>query len=289
MKIGGLFMIETPASWKDYVLLDAGGGEKLEKWGPVKVVRPDPQAFWPKSYDWETPDMCYHRSKSGGGKWEITSKNVPKSWVVGYSKLKFKIRPTGFKHMGLFPEQAINWSKYRELIPRGAKVLNLFAYTGGATVACLEAGADVTHVDAAKSMNDWARENIYLSGFSERKHRILTDDCLKFVQRERRRQNTYDAIIMDPPVYGRGPGGQMWKLEDNLYELVEECMGLLGNNPLFVQINAYTAGFSAAVFANLLEIAAKKHGLGGKASCGEIGLFAQSGVTLPCGIYAIWK
>ena len=281
-------MIETPVGWDDYELLDAGGGEKLEKWGLVKVVRPDPQAFWPKSYSWEKPDMHY-RKKNGGGMWEILEKSLPEKWAVGYGNLKFHIRPTGFKHMGLFPEQAVNWGRYRESLTKGAKVLNLFAYTGGATAACIEAGADVTHVDAARSMNAWAKENIALSGLSDRKLRILTDDCLKFVQREKRRQSTYDAIIMDPPVYGRGPGGQMWKLEENLYGLVHECMGLLGKKPLFVQINAYTAGFSAVVFANLLEIAAKKNGLSGKTICGEIGLRAKSGVILPCGTYALWR
>ena len=282
-------MLELPEDWNDYVLLDAGGGEKLEIWGQVKVIRPDPQAFWPKSYEWEKPDMHYHRNKSGGGKWEKHNKHVPDSWAINYQNLKFHVRPTGFKHMGLFPEQAVNWNKYKNFNLNKAKVLNLFAYTGGATLACLSAGAEVTHVDAAKSMNAWAKDNITLSGLSKTPHRVLTDDCLKFAQREKRRGNLYDAIIMDPPVYGRGPGGQMWKLEDNIYGLVYECMGLLSQNPLFVQINAYTAGFSPYVFANILQQTAKKHRMDGVISCGEIGILAKSGALLPCGMYALWK
>ena len=282
-------MVEVPSGWKDYELIDAGGGEKLEMWGSVKVVRPDPQAFWPKSYKWEKPDMYYHRSKTGGGKWEVYNDKLPSSWVVGYQGLKFHIRPTGFKHMGLFPEQAVNWQRYIEYGLMGAKILNLFAYTGGATLACMLGGAEVTHVDAAKSMNAWAKDNIALAGFQEKKHRVLTDDCLKFVQREARRGKKYDGIIMDPPVYGRGPDGKMWKLEEHLYELVDYCMGILSKTPLFVQINAYTAGFSACAFSNVLGIAARKHKLGGSVSYGEIGLAAKSRVVLPCGIYAVWR
>ena len=282
-------MIELPSGFEDYELIDAGGGEKLEMWGGVKVIRPDPQAFWPKAYKWEKPDMHYHRSKSGGGKWEVFKENLPASWVIGYQDLKFNVRPTGFKHMGLFPEQAVNWRRYNDFNLPGAKILNLFAYTGGATLACLSGGAEVTHVDAAKSMNAWAKDNIALAGLAGKKHRILTDDCLKFVQREARRGNAYDGIIMDPPAYGRGPDGKMWKLEENLYELVSSCMGILSNNPLFVQINAYTAGFSPYAFSNILDIAAKKRGLGGGTACGEIGLAAASGAVLPCGIYAAWS
>ena len=282
-------MIELPSGWEEYELIDAGEGEKHELWGNVKVIRPDPQAFWPKAYKWEKPDMHYHRSKSGGGKWELIKDNLPNSWTISYQSLKFHIRPTGFKHMGLFPEQALNWQRYNSYELSGKKILNLFAYTGGATLACLQGGADVTHVDAAKSMNAWAKDNIALSGLSGKKHRVLTDDCLKFVQREARRGNSYDGIIMDPPVYGRSPDGKMWKLEENLYELVDSCMGILSKSPLFVQINAYTAGFSPCVFSNILDIAAKKHELGGNTVCGEIGLEARSGVVLPCGIYAVWQ
>ena len=282
-------LIESPEGWRDYVLLDAGEGEKLEIWGGVKVIRPDPQAFWPKSYKWEKPDMHYHRSKSGGGKWEVLNKNTPESWKVGYRGLRFHIRPTGFKHMGLFPEQAVNWRFFLDNIYEGAKILNLFAYTGGATLACLKGGACVTHVDAAKSMNAWARDNISLAGLADKKHRVLTDDVLKFVHREGRRNNMYDGIIMDPPVFGRGPGGEMWKLEEKLYELVLACMKLLSPNPLFVHINAYTAGFSPVVFGNVLSIAANNCGLGGSVFTGEIGLQAKSGVALPCGMYARWS
>ena len=281
-------MIEVPSGWKDYELVDAGGGEKLEMWGNVKVIRPDPQAFWPKAYEWEKPDMHYHRSKSGGGKWEVYKDNLPASWTISYQNLIFRIRPTGFKHMGLFPEQAVNWQRYIDFNLSGANILNLFAYTGGATLACLKGGAKVTHVDAAKSMNAWAKDNIALTGLKGKKHRILADDCLKFVQRESRRASAYDGIIMDPPVYGRSPDGKMWKLEENLYDLVKSCMRILSKNPLFIQINAYTAGFSPYVFSNILDIAAKKQKLGGTTSCGEIGLTAKSGVVLPCGIYAIW-
>ena len=280
-------MIEVPNNWTDYKLIDAGDGEKLEMWGDFKVIRPDPQAFWPRAYKWEKPDMHYYRSKSGGGKWMLHRENLPASWKINYQNLSFQIRPTGFKHMGLFPEQAVNWQRYNDYNLLGARILNLFAYTGGATLTCLSGGAEVTHVDAAKSMNAWAKDNIALSGLAKKKHRVLTDDCLKFVQREARRGNTYDGIILDPPVYGRSPDGKMWKLEENLYELVESCMGILSTSPLFVQINAYTAGFSPYVFSNILDLAAKKHNRSGSTICGEIGLKAASGVVLPCGMYAM--
>ncbi|MCL2199524.1 MAG: class I SAM-dependent methyltransferase [Defluviitaleaceae bacterium] len=289
-------MISTPQNWRDYTLLDAGSGEKLEQWGKVKVIRPDPQAFWPRSYKWEKPDMHYHRSKSGGGTWEILNDNTPKAWKIAYEGLKFHIRPTSFKHMGLFPEQAVNWTwlqqKCQSLMDGGfpyPKVLNLFAYTGGATLACLNAGADVTHIDAAKGMNNWARDNIVLSGLNEKKHRVMTDDVLKFVRREARRGNMYDGIIMDPPVFGRGPGGEMWKLEDGLYELVEACVKLLSDTPLFFLINAYTAGFSPTVYGNILDLVTTRAKRGGAVSVGEVGLSAKSGVLLPCGMYARWE
>ena len=284
-------MMHIAEGWRDYTLIDAGGGEKLEKWGDVTVVRPDPQAFWPRSAkaDWSNPDMYYHRSKSGGGSWEILGKNVPQAWQISYNGLKFHIRPTGFKHMGLFPEQAVNWQWLDEKL-RGAKtqpkVLNLFAYTGGATLACLKAGASVTHIDAAKGMNRWAKDNIALSGLTNVHHRVMEDDALKFVLREGRRGSFYDGIIMDPPVFGRGPGGEMWKLEERLYELVTACTQILSPNPKFMLINAYTAGFSPTVYGNILSIATQK--LGGSISVDEIGLAAKSGVTLPCGMYARW-
>jgi 23S rRNA (cytosine1962-C5)-methyltransferase len=288
-------VIETAQDWRDYVLLDAGGGEKLELWGKVTVVRPDPQAFWPKSYKWEKPDMHYHRSKSGGGSWEILNEETPKAWKISYGGLKFHIRPTGFKHMGLFPEQAVNWKWLREQCEnfakstgRAPKILNLFAYTGGATVACLKAGAEVTHVDAAKGMNNQARDNIALSGLGSAKHRVLTDDVLKFVLREKRRGNMYDGIIMDPPVFGRGPGGEMWKLEDGLFELAEACVRLFSREPLFFLINAYTASFSPTAFGNVLNIAASQAKLSGAVCTGEVGISAKSGILLPCGMFARW-
>ncbi|MCL2049527.1 MAG: class I SAM-dependent methyltransferase [Defluviitaleaceae bacterium] len=283
--------MEIAKGWRDYVLLDAGGGEKLEVWGNVTVIRPDPQAFWPRSFKWEKPDMHYHRSKSGGGTWELLNKKTPQAWKIGYNGMKFHVKPTGFKHMGLFPEQAVNWSWLQETI--GAygsppRILNLFAYTGGATVACLKAGAEVTHVDAAKGMNNQARDNIALSGLTAVKHRVLTDDVLKFAQREARRGNMYEGIIMDPPVFGRGPGGEMWRLEDGLFELVQACVGLLSERPLFFLINAYTAGYSPQAFGNVLAVATNNAQLLGRVNVGEIGLSAKSGVLLPCGMYARW-
>ncbi|MCL2840864.1 MAG: class I SAM-dependent methyltransferase [Defluviitaleaceae bacterium] len=283
-------MIRLAEGWKDYVLLDAGEGEKLEMWGKVKVIRPDPQAFWPRSYPWEKPDMHYHRSKSGGGTWEILNRNVPNAWKIGYDNIRFHVRPTGFKHMGLFPEQAVNWQWMAQKIrdaKRPIKILNLFAYTGGATLACLSAGADVTHVDAAKGMNQQARDNIALSGLAKGQNRVLTDDVLKFVRREARRGNKYDGIIMDPPVFGRGPGGEMWKLEEGLFELVKACAKLLSNHPLFMLINAYTAGFSPAAYGNILKLTHLP--AQGKIDTCEIGIKSKSGLILPCGMYARWE
>jgi len=284
-------MLETPQDWKDYTLIDAGNGEKLETWGEIKVIRPDPQAIWPPATPsvWASPHMHYHRSKSGGGHWEIL-RPAPKAWSISYNGLRFHIRPTGFKHMGLFPEQAINWRWMIDKIKSAArpiKILNLFAYTGGATVACLSAGASVTHIDAAKGMNAWAKDNVILSGLAESPHRILADDVMKFVQREARRGSRYDGIIMDPPVFGRGPGGEVWKLEDRLYELVTATAAILTDNPLFMLINAYTAGLSPAVYGNILKLVTQN--LGGHTSFGEVGLKAQSGLVLPCGMYAKWE
>ena len=267
-------------NWKEYSLLDAGDGEKLEVWGSIKVIRPDPQAIWARSkyVNWNDAHMYYHRSKTGGGSWEILKK-TPDSWTINYKNMCFNIRPTGFKHMGLFPEQAINWDWLQEIIQRPAKILNLFAYTGAATVACLKAGASVTHVDAAKGMNNQAKENIKLC---KGECRIITDDVQKFVLREIRRGNRYDGIIMDPPVFGRGPGGELWKLEQHLYPLVQSCAKLLSDNPLFFLINAYTAGYSPSVFGNIL--------LGIMQNCtistDEIGIKSESGIVLPCGMFA---
>ena len=275
--------------WRDYVLIDAGGGEKLEKWGGVTVIRPDPQAIWPRNpdTDWSRADMYYHRSKQGGGSWEIRGKNIPEAWQIGYKGLKFHIRPTGFKHMGLFPEQAVNWQWLADMLSPGDKVLNLFAYTGGATLACLNVGASVTHIDAAKGMNRWAKDNIALSGLSHVPHKVMEDDALKFVLREGRRGNRYHGIIMDPPVYGRGPGGEMWKLEERLCELVDACTQILCTDAKFMLINAYTAGFSPAVYGNIMSLATAH--LGGSVNTGEIGIRAKSGVVLPCGMFTRWQ
>jgi len=285
-------MIHLAEGWLDYLLIDAGGGEKLEKWGDITVIRPDPQAFWPRNpnVDWSNVDMYYHRSKKGGGSWEIRGKNVPETWQIGYNGLKFHIRPTGFKHMGLFPEQAVNWRWLADKLSglSQPKILNLFAYTGGATLACLKAGASVTHIDAAKSMNRWAKDNIALSGLAHLSYKVMEDDALKFVLREERRGNRYHGIIMDPPVYGRGPSGEMWKLEERLCELVEACTRILcTDNAKFMLINTYTAGFSPAAYGNVLSISTKN--LNGNISVGEIGIPAKTGITLPCGMFARWE
>jgi len=286
-------MILVPSDWQDYSLIDAGGGEKLERWGEITTIRPDPQAIWPRTNPsaWQNPHMYYHRSKSGGGHWEILLP-TPETWEISYGKLRFNIRPTGFKHMGLFPEQAVNWRWMTDKIKaanRPIKILNLFAYTGGATVASLSAGASVTHIDAARGMNAQAKDNIILSGLADTPHRILADDVMKFVQREGRRGSFYDGIIMDPPVYGRGPKGEMWKLEDRLHELVTATAAILTPNPLFMLINAYTAGLSPAVYGNILQLAMSKHA--GHTTYGEVGLNAEAKptITLPCGMYARWE
>ena len=284
-------MIQTPDNWQDYALLDAGNGEKLERWGQIITIRPDPQAIWPRVNPtaWQNPHMYYHRSKAGGGHWE-NCLPTPATWEIAYNQLRFTIRPTGFKHMGLFPEQAVNWQWMTDKIKaanRPIKILNLFAYTGGATVACLSAGASVTHIDAAKGMNAQAKENISLSGLDHTPNRVLADDVMKFVQREGRRGSLYDGIIMDPPVYGRGPKGEMWKLEEKLYELAVSASQILTDSPLFFLINAYTAGLSPAVYGNILQLVMRKHS--GRTSFGEVGLNAESGITLPCGMYTRWE
>jgi len=281
--------------WNDYELLDTGGGEKLERWGPYVLRRPDPQIIWPIASEtgrWATADGHYHRSSSGGGEWEFRTK-MPERWTITYDgALKFHIRPTSFKHTGLFPEQAVNWSWMMDKIRsagRPIRVLNLFAYTGGATVAAAAAGAEVCHVDAAKGMVQWAKENAELSGLENHPIRYITDDVFKFVQREQRRGRQYDAIIMDPPSYGRGPNGEMWKLEQNLFPFLDFCTTILSPDPLFVLVNSYTTGLSPAVLHNLLHMTiGLKHG--GTISCGEIGLpITASGLTLPCGILGRWE
>ena len=284
--------------WKDYELLDSSSGERLERWGNVTLIRPDPQVIWktPKTHPaWKNADARYHRSQKGGGSWEVY-KNFPEEWEISYKDLKFKIKPMGFKHTGLFPEQAVNWDFLREVI-RAAKaegreeikVLNLFAYTGGATVAALSEDAHVVHVDASKGMVQYAKENVALSGFADRHVRYLVDDCVKFVQREIRRGNKYDIIIMDPPSYGRGPGGEIWKLEDTVYDFVELTSQVLSDAPLMVLINSYTTGLSPSVMNYILgSLIVPK--FGGKVSCDEIGLMTtNTGLHLPCGASAIWQ
>jgi 23S rRNA (cytosine1962-C5)-methyltransferase len=280
--------------WVDYELIDTGGGEKLERWGDIVLRRPDPQIIWPldkETTPWLKADAHYHRSSSGGGHWEYRSK-IPERWTISYRDLSFHIKPTGFKHTGLFPEQAVNWTWMIDKIQasgRRIKVLNLFAYTGGASVACAYAGAEVVHVDASKGVVQWAKENLHLSGLGEQPVRFITDDVFKFVQREQRRGNKYDAIIMDPPSYGRGPNGETWKLENDLYPFIQSCMGILSDNPLFLLVNSYTTGISATVLDNILTVLMKRK-YGGRITSGEIGLpITASGLKLPCGILARWE
>jgi len=281
--------------WKDYELIDLGGGEKLERWGQYVLRRPDPQVIWPIANEnglWKNPHGHYHRSNRGGGSWEVVNK-YPEMWTINYGKLTFKIKPTGFKHTGLFPEQAANWDWMMEKISnakRPIKVLNLFAYTGGASVACASAGAEVCHVDAAKGMVNWAKENLELSGLRDRKVRFIVDDVFKFVEREVRRGNKYDAIIMDPPSYGRGPKGEVWKIEDKLYEFVNLCMKILSDKPLFFLINSYTTGFSPIVLENVLGATIGRNVKGGKIYSGEVGIAcSRSKTILPCGIFGRWE
>ena len=278
--------------WKDYELIDCGRGEKLERWGDQLLVRPDPQAIWntPRTHrGWKQNAGRYARSSSGGGQWQ--NKSMPERWTVSYGSLTFNIKPMNFKHTGLFPEQAANWDFAQEQIRRAGRpisVLNLFAYTGGATVACAKAGASVCHVDAAKGMVAWARENASLSGLGEAPIRWIVDDCGKFVEREIRRGKTYDAIIMDPPSYGRGPGGEVWKLEDNLYDFVKLCAGVLSERPLFVLINSYTTGLAPSVLGYLLHLLVGAK-YGGKCTWDELGLpVTETGLALPCGATGRW-
>lgn len=280
--------------WKDYECLDAGNGEKLERWGKVVFRRPEPQAMWPILYNelWESVDGFYHRSDKGGGYWDF-KKELPEYWTIDYKNLTFKVSPTNFKHTGLFPEQATNWDFMINKIKganRPIKVLNLFAYTGGATMACSKAGAtEVVHVDAAKGMIEWAKDNMHLNNLDDNKIRFIVDDCLKFVQREARRGNKYDAIIMDPPSYGRGPNGEVWKFENNLYNLINECMKILSDNPLFFLINSYTTGISSTVLFNILKTTMEPN-YGGIIDSGEIGLpITKNNLVLPCGIYGKWE
>ena len=281
--------------WRDYRLLDTSAGERLERWGSVVLIRPDPQVIWntPRADPvWKQADAHYLRSASGGGHWE-RRRQTAASWTLSYRELRFQIKPTDFKHTGLFPEQAVNWDWMDARIRAAAQnrpvsVLNLFAYTGGATLACAAAGAEVCHVDASKGMVGWARENAALSGLQDRPIRWIVDDCKKFVQREIRRGHRYDAIVMDPPSYGRGPSGEVWHLEEQIYDLLQLCAGALSDRPLFFLLNSYTTGLSAATMAYLLSVTVG-NGRIGRVSAEEIGLpVDRTGLALPCGCTAIW-
>ena len=281
-------------NWKDYEILDMANGEKLERWNNIYLVRPDPQIIWnDKQYPekWKQANARYNRSSTGGGHWDY-KKRLPDSWQIKYKNLTFNIKPMGFKHTGLFPEQAVNWDWMMDKIKkanRDIKVLNLFAYTGGATVACAAAGASVCHVDSSKGMVTWAKENIASSGLAERPVRYIVDDVVKFVNREIRRGNKYDAIIMDPPSYGRGANGEVWQFEDNIYDLVDLCTKVLSDNPLFFLINSYTTGISSKVLENILNLTVSKN-YKGKVSSGEVGLpMENSNLVLPCGIFGRWE
>ena len=280
--------------WKDYELIDTGGGEKLERWGKYSLIRPDPQAIWPvvdNERAWSSVDAHYHRSSSGGGKWEYM-RSLPEQWTVSYGKLSFYVEPTGFKHTGLFPEQAVNWKWIIDKINsanRKVSVLNLFAYTGGATVAAAYAGAEVCHVDASKGMVTRAKENLILSGLGSKPVRFMVDDVVKFVSREKRRERYYDAVIMDPPSYGRGPNGEMWKIEEELFNLIMLCMEALTQKPLFFIINSYTTGLSPTVLKNMLQLSMGRK-FGGSITSDEVGLpVTTTGLVLPCGATGRWS
>ncbi len=285
-------------NWKDYEVLDTAGGEKLERWGDYLLVRPDPQVIWDSNKQnpgWRKMNGHYHRSSKGGGEWEFF--DLPKEWEIHYNDLTFRLKPFSFKHTGLFPEQATNWDWFSNLIrqalmkepDRQIKVLNLFAYTGGATLAAANAGAHVTHVDASKGMVTWAKENAVASGLGEKPIRWLVDDCVKFVEREIRRGNQYDAIIMDPPSYGRGPKGEIWKIEDSIYPFVQLTSQILTDKPLFFLINSYTTGLQPAVLSYMINLAIVQK-FGGSVDAAEIGLpVTDTGLVLPCGASGRWE
>ncbi len=288
----------TANDWKDYEVIDAGDGEKLERWGKYILLRPDPQVIWKsekKAKEYAHLNGHYHRSTKGGGEWEVF--DLPEKWTIGYKNLKFNLQPFAFKHTGLFPEQAVNWDWFSGLIREQkkknpdapVKVLNLFAYTGGATLAAAAAGAQVTHVDASRGMVTWAKENAELSGLKCAPIRYIVDDCTKFVEREIRRGNLYDAVIMDPPSYGRGPKGEIWKIEDSIYDFVKLCAGVLTQEPLFFLINSYTTGLQPAVLNYLIGSEIKPK-FGGNADSSEIGLrVRETGLILPCGASGRWQ
>lgn len=279
------------SDWKDYKLIDVSDGERLEDWGGHILIRPDPQAIWRSGRTdirWKKADAVYHRSKSGGGSWEIFS--LPKSWRIGYKGLTFNVKPMNFKHTGVFPEQAVNWDFMREKIAsrgQGTRVLNLFGYTGCATMACAAAGASVCHVDASKGMVQWAKENAESCALREKPVRYIVDDCIKFVERELRRGSRYDGIVMDPPSYGRGPGGEVWQLEDMLFDFVSKCSRLLSDKPLFFLLNSYSTGLSASVMEYLLRVTLRDI-RGGTFESDEIGLVTESGLVFPSGSVARW-
>ena len=285
-----MFLTDT---WKDYEVLDTGDGEKLERWGDIILRRPDPQTIWPKADEklWNSAQAHYHRSDRGGGEWEFLKK-LPERWTVNHGELSFYVRPTGFKHTGLFPEQAANWQWMSERIRQSgrkeARVLNLFGYTGGATLACAAAGAHVTHVDAAKGMVLWAKENRELSRLPEDRCRWIVEDALRFVQRELRRGNSYDGILMDPPSYGRGPSGEIWKLENELFGLIDTCAKALSAEPLFFLVNSYTTGFQASVLSNMLEKCVVSR-FGGSVDSEDLCLPVTTGGVLPCGASGRWQ
>lgn len=287
-------MLKVSDEWKDYECLDAGNGEKLERWGNVILRRPEPQAMWEVKFDklWSKADGFYHRSNQGGGYWKFKNK-LPEFWTVNYKDLTFKVTPTNFKHTGLFPEQAVNWDFMMNKIKsagREVKVLNLFAYTGGATMACAKAGAKVVQVDASKGMTLWAKENRDLCGLSDHEIRFIVDDCLKFVEREYRRGHKYDGIVMDPPSYGRGPNKEVWKFEKNMAVLLDACLKILSDEPLFLLINAYTTGISNIVLANMLKTMMLPLYPNGTVTSGEVSLpIKKNNMVLPCGIYGRWE
>lgn len=276
--------------WQDFEVLDTGDGYKLERWGEVLLARPDPQVIWPRGDAglWKQADAVYSRSREGGGSWEYR-RALPERWEIGYKGLRFYVRPTGFKHTGLFPEQAANWDWMRETLSdrKNMKVLNLFAYTGGATLACMQAGAHVTHVDAARGMTQWARENRDLSGLPQDGCRFIVEDAMAFLRREIRRGRQYDGILMDPPSYGRGPSGEVWKLEDELYTLLDTAAQLLSDEPAFFLVNSYTTGFQPTVIRNLIEKTVSPR-RGGRAEAMELVLPVTTGGMLPCGCSGRW-
>ena len=283
-------MIKTN-SFKDYKLLDAGDKEKLESWSGVILRRPDPMAIWPKHHEelWDKAKATYHRSNKGGGHWQFKEK-LPQSWTVNFKDLTFKVSPTGFKHTGLFPEQAANWEFIMKNLKEGSKVLNLFAYTGAASIAALSIGAEVVHVDASKGMNEWAKENRDLSGLKDKSIRFFVEDCLKFMKREERRGHKYDAIIMDPPSYGRGPDNELFKFEDKINPLIETSINLLSDKPSFIIINTYTTGYSPITIKNTLRKHLEENGFVANIEADEIGIHIEdTEYDLPCGSTTRWK